>query len=118
MGARYPKSCTPKQRPSEWSLYQDLRGPQGKSPPQLLAFPDKNQDFVFSTTFTPDGNWVLSGSKDRGVQFWDLQTGNVQLRLEGHKHSVISVAASAGGGYFATGSGDMWAKIWSYKPYS
>lgn len=77
------------------------------------------QDFVLSVALTPDGNWVLSGSKDRGVQFWDPRTGSTQLMLQGHKNSVISVAPSPSGGpaggSFATGSGDMRARIWSYK---
>lgn len=38
---------------------------------------------------TPDGEWVLSGSKDRGVQFWDPRTGDTQLMLQGHKNSGI-----------------------------
>lgn len=79
----------------------------------LISF----QDFVLSVALTPDGNWVLSGSKDRGVQFWDPRTGNTQLMLQGHKNSVISVAPSPIGGSFATGSGDMRARIWSFKPY-
>ena len=29
----------------------------------------------------------MSGSKDRGVQFWDPRTGDVQLMLQGHKNS-------------------------------
>lgn len=45
------------------------------------------QDFVLSVALTPDGNWVLSGSKDRGVQFWDPRTANAQLMLQGHKNS-------------------------------
>jgi len=36
---------------------------------------------------TPHGDWVLSGSKDRGVQFWDPHTGVAQLMLQGHKNS-------------------------------
>ncbi|KIM95925.1 hypothetical protein OIDMADRAFT_183392 [Oidiodendron maius Zn] len=76
-----------------------------------------HKDFVLSVALTPDGNWVLSGSKDRGVQFWDPRTGNTQLMLQGHKNSVISVAPSPTGNYFATGSGDMRARIWSYKPF-
>lgn len=76
------------------------------------------QDFVLSVALTPDGAWVLSGSKDRGVQFWDPRTGATQLMLQGHKNSVISVApspsVSQNGGLFATGSGDMRARIWRY----
>ncbi|KAH8724716.1 WD40-repeat-containing domain protein [Phaeosphaeriaceae sp. PMI808] len=71
-----------------------------------------HKDFVLSVALTPHGDWVLSGSKDRGVQFWDPHTGVAQLMLQGHKNSVISVAPSPTGGVFATGSGDMRARIW------
>lgn len=43
-----------------------------------------HKDFVLSVALTPDGAWVLSGSKDRGVQFWDPRTGNTQLMLQGY----------------------------------
>lgn len=42
---------------------------------------------MLSVALTPDGRWVLSGSKDRGVQFWDPRTGDTQLMLQGHKNS-------------------------------
>lgn len=54
----------------------------------------------------------MSGSKDRGVQFWDPITGDAQMMLQGHKNSVISVAPCPTGALFATGSGDMKARIW------
>jgi len=76
-----------------------------------------HKDFVLSVALTPDGKWVLSGSKDRGVQFWDPRTGETQLMLQGHKNSVISVAPSPQGGLFATGSGDMRARIWKYQAW-
>lgn len=82
---------------------------------------------------------MLSGSKDRGVQFWDPRTGDTQLMLQGHKnsgtfikipnsamgtliadnsgHLVISVAPSPTGELFATGSGDMRARIWRSVDY-
>lgn len=73
-----------------------------------------HKDFVLSVASTPDGKWILSGSKDRGVQFWDPVKAQVQLMLQGHKNSVISVAPSPTGGLFATGSGDCRARIWKY----
>ncbi|KAK2811860.1 hypothetical protein FQN50_001898 [Emmonsiellopsis sp. PD_5] len=76
-----------------------------------------HKDFVLSVCLTPDGRWVMSGSKDRGVQFWDPATGNAQMMLQGHKNSVISVAPSPVGNLFATGSGDMRARIWSYTNF-
>lgn len=46
-----------------------------------------SQDFVLSVAMTPDAEWVMSGSKDRGVQFWNPRTGDTQLMLQGHKNS-------------------------------
>jgi len=77
-----------------------------------------HKDFVLSVCLTPDGHWVMSGSKDRGVQFWDPTTGNAQMMLQGHKNSVISVAPSPTNNLFATGSGDMRARIWRYSTYT
>ncbi|KAF9312734.1 general transcription repressor [Podila horticola] len=73
-----------------------------------------HKDFVLSVAVSPDGKWVVSGSKDRGVQFWDPNAAAVQFMLQGHKNSVISVALSPAGTYFATGSGDTRARVWSY----
>lgn len=35
----------------------------------------------------------MSGSKDRGVQFWDPVTGNAQMMLQGHKNSGESISS-------------------------
>ncbi|KAI9253551.1 WD40-repeat-containing domain protein [Sporodiniella umbellata] len=86
---------------------------RGKGPCKVTFTGHK--DFVLSVGCTPDGRWVVSGSKDRGVQFWDPKTGQTQFMLQGHKNSVISVAISPSGKpLFATGSGDNRARIWSY----
>ncbi len=42
---------------------------------------------MLSVASTPDGNYILSGSKDRGVRFWDPRNGNALLLLQGHKNS-------------------------------
>ncbi|KAJ1728232.1 general transcription repressor [Coemansia biformis] len=77
-----------------------------------------HKDFVLSVAYSPDGNWIVSGSKDRGVQFWDPRTSQTQCMLQGHKNSVISVALSPTQMFFATGSGDCRARIWSYETLS
>ncbi|KAJ2414222.1 general transcription repressor [Coemansia sp. RSA 2530] len=83
-------------------------GPQGpqREIVQCRSTLHGHKDFVLSVAYSPDGNWIVSGSKDRGVQFWDSRTQNTQCMLQGHKNSVISVAMSATQTYFATGSGD------------
>nr|UOP57133.1 putative general transcription repressor [Thecaphora frezii] len=74
-----------------------------------------HKDYVLSVSCSPDGQWVASGSKDRGVQFWDPKTAQTQFVLQGHKNSVIAINLSPAGGLLATGSGDFNARIWSYE---
>ncbi|WWC93597.1 hypothetical protein V866_000432 [Kwoniella sp. B9012] len=77
-----------------------------------------HKDYVLSVAISPDGQWVVSGSKDRSIQFWHIATGQAQLMLQGHKNSVISIDLARSGGYLASGSGDCMARIWKYEPYS
>lgn len=44
---------------------------------------------MLTVAASEDGNWVVSGSKDRCVHFWDAQTGDLQLSLQGHKNSGL-----------------------------
>lgn len=78
-----------------------------------------HKDFVLSVCLTPDSEYILSGSKDRGVIFWDQQSGIPLLMLQGHRNSVISVAVSFNSlgteGIFATGSGDCKARLWRWR---
>ncbi|KAF9225758.1 WD40 repeat-like protein [Gyrodon lividus] len=71
-------------------------------------------DYVLSVAVSHDGQWVVSGSKDRGVQFWDSHTATMQCMLQGHKNSVISIDLSPAGSTLATGSGDWQARICGY----
>lgn len=73
-----------------------------------------HKDYVLSVSCSPDSQWIASGSKDRGIQFWDPRTGQTQLILMGHKNSVIAISLSPAGGLLASGSGDFNARIWSY----
>lgn len=75
-----------------------------------------HQDYVLSVAVAHDGRWVVSGSKDRTVLFFEVATGQMQFMLQGHKNSVISVDLSKTQGMLATGSGDLNARIWSYWP--
>jgi glucose repression regulatory protein TUP1 len=73
-----------------WELnnggFYNRAGVQPKSGKCIKTF-EGHKDFVLSVALTPDGQWVMSGSKDRGVQFWDPATGQAQLMLQGHKNS-------------------------------
>ncbi|KIJ38894.1 hypothetical protein M422DRAFT_60773 [Sphaerobolus stellatus SS14] len=78
---------------------------------QCITTFNGHKDYVLSVAVSHDSQWVVSGSKDRCVQFWDLRTGQAQLMLQGHKNSVISIDLSPTGGMLATGSGDWGARL-------
>jgi len=42
-----------------------------------------HRDHVMSVAISRDGQWIVSGSADRGVQFWDRH-GRTHLMLQGH----------------------------------
>jgi WD40 repeat protein len=58
---------------------------------------------------------MLSGSKDRCVLFWDMETGTAHHIILGHRDSVIRVATSPVEDMFATASSDMTMRLWKYR---
>ena len=75
----------------------------------LPGRPEKNLDGRQS----PDGRHIVSGSADRTIQVWDGQTGDqVGNPLQGHTHSVNSVAFSQDGRQIVSGSHDKTIQVW------
>jgi WD40 repeat protein len=52
---------------------------------------------VTCLALTPDGRRALSGSADRTLRWWDVETGQTLQTLEGHDRGVVAVAVSADG---------------------
>ncbi|KAH9066218.1 chromatin associated protein [Lactarius vividus] len=89
----------------------EVKGGDGTCTMNLLG----HKDFVLSVAVSRDGQWIVSGSKDRGVHFWDPRSGIAQFMLQGHQLSVVSIDTSPSASLFATGGGDCVARIWSYN---
>ena len=74
-----------------------------------------NTDFVFSVTFSPDGNTIASGSRDGAVRLWDVATATLKNTLRRHPiaiHPAYSVVFSPDGSMIANGSGDYTVHLW------
>jgi len=67
---------------------------------------------VTSVAFSPDGQWILTGSGDGTAKVWDASTGQERLTLKGHGAGIVSVAFSPDGRRILTGSDDGTAKVW------
>ncbi|KAI9205965.1 WD40-repeat-containing domain protein [Polychytrium aggregatum] len=74
---------------------------------------------VTSIAMSPlDSRCVVSGSLDRMVRIWDIQTGQMLERFEGHSDSVYAVAFSPDGRSVVSGALDRTLKIWDLSPHT
>ncbi len=71
-----------------------------------------HRDAVRSVAFSPDGKFVVTGSRDGSVKLWDARSF-VELRtLRGHTSFVQSIAFSPDGSLMASASRDYTVRIW------
>ena len=64
-----------------------------------------------SVTFSPDGNFLASASRDETARLWEIPSGKEVFRLR-HMSRVITVTFSHDGTYLATGSQGDGARVW------
>ena len=94
-------------------------GPRAVLPPKeggergsicTLTF-DGHTNWVRSSPVCSDGQWVVSGSDDKSVLFWDMRNAQAQFALHGHNHWINSVDVSPIEGVFACGDYDGITRI-------
>jgi WD40 repeat protein len=81
---------------------------QFENPKRLVG----HEGEVISVTYSPDGEYIASGSRDGTVEIWRVATGEEVRTLGGHTDVVTSVSYSPNGEYIASGSWDGTVKIW------
>ena len=100
-----------KDRPWLRPLTQSLSSPGGP----LLQTLEGHQEDVKSVVFSPDGKLAISGSRDKTIKVWDLQTGTEVSTLEGHSSCVKAVTISPDGNLVLSTSYDSTVKVWDLR---
>jgi guanine nucleotide-binding protein subunit beta-2-like 1 protein len=74
-----------------------------------------HSECVACVVLSSDGQFALSGSWDRSMRLWDLNTGATVRNFQdnGHKKDVFSVAFSGDNRQIVSGSRDKTIKLWN-----
>jgi len=72
---------------------------------------------IRSVSFSPDGQYVISGSDDNTVHVWDATTGRPHAQLRGHSRPVLSCAISADGQHVVSAGHEGEIKLWPLVNY-
>jgi len=87
-------------------------GPQERS---TVSSPLPHMDEVHAVAFSPDGQTILSGSRDSTVKLWDTASGRLIRTYEGHIKGVNAVAFSPEGRRLISSSEDKTVRYWDLE---
>ena len=91
-----------------------------KSPPISIKKTQRepligHSDWIRSLAFSPDSKTLLSGSNDKTVRLWDVETGQLLHLLTGHRKRVKCVGISPDGQLLLSCSPDGQVRAWDRK---
>jgi WD40 repeat protein len=80
---------------------------------QLSFICEGHKSLVNSVVFSPDGQFLASGSDDKTIRIWDIDNGQCISTLEGHDSAVLAIDFHRNNCLIASGSQDHNIKIWN-----
>jgi WD40 repeat protein len=81
---------------------------------ELVAWQAHAEQFsVNAVCISPDGNWLLTGSRDAHLKVYDINNGFTLVKdIPAHNYAIYAIEYCPDGSCFATASRDKTIKIW------
>ncbi len=70
---------------------------------------------IIAVKFSPNGNFIASGSEDNTVKLWDATTGKIVKTFVAHRGYITALDFNAAGDMLVTASKDNTIRIWDVK---
>lgn len=94
-----------------WAFGGYIRTIYDKIPKVQLEKRWESSSLVNCVAFSPDGNFIVSGSSDGKVTLWNTK-GSRERTLKGHTGGINYVSFSPDGKYILSASSDTTIKLW------
>lgn len=115
----------------KWEIPRQAAGEPGRKPRALFTRKAHEKD-INALEVNASGSLFASASQDKTVKIWDVEAGEVQGILKGHRRGVWSVkfappnlaqlkgeqGSVSGKGAILTGSTDKTIKLWNLSDYT
>ncbi|MCF2151378.1 hypothetical protein IQ276_034185 [Desmonostoc muscorum LEGE 12446] len=75
----------------------------------------EGHDSINSISFSPDGKTLASGSADKTIKLWNVETGEEIRTIKTHYTSANSISFSPDGKTLASGGEDKTIKFWNVE---
>jgi WD40 repeat protein/nucleoside phosphorylase len=99
------------QRDSNPSAFRALRRELARIRQGWIPLSRHTSD-VTTAVFSPNGQQVVTASRDGTAKVWDVASGVLLHSLEGHTDTVLTAVFSPNGQQVVTASSDNTAKVW------
>src|SRR5216117_2744683 len=78
----------------------------------LFRSPLRHEGWVSAASFSPDGQRIVTASRDRTARVWDAQSGKLVGEPLHHEGEVMAASFSSDGQRVVTASYDNTAQVW------
>jgi len=70
---------------------------------------------IKAIAFTNSGKYLLTGSRDKTMKLWEVETGRELITYFGHESTINDISVSGDDKFILTSSADKTARLWELK---